>query len=171
LQRKAGMELITYVRVRILTQLAEFARQSHNLALEMRRQSGVNDSILHEWADGIEITGLRAQHRYYTLNYILDRREAKINGSKCNCDSLLQMAAVTRSLGQQIVNYRQLHYRYPLQSIAAKRWDHTAYHFGYLYTVSYLHAWLREEEEAKHNRYGPFYKNIYNVGRIVGLIK
>jgi hypothetical protein len=158
------------VRSTIIPQLAAFAQQTHKISLEMKRQSTLMDTVQMELIDGIEITGLRAQHRYYTLNYILAKREAQLNKVKCSCDSILQMAALTRNMAQEIVNRRQQHYRYPLQLIAGKRWDHTSYHFGYLYTVSRLHYWHREEDEAKRNKYSPLFQNIMNMWRIAGII-
>jgi hypothetical protein len=130
-----------------------------------------SDSISGEWKDGIEITGLRAEHRYYTLQYILDRREAALRKVHFNGDSLLKKAIDVRMQAQQIVDRRQAHYRFPLSLIAAKRWDHTSYHFGYLYLASTLHLWHREEEEARRNKYDPFFMNVWNLWRIAGIIK
>ena len=130
-----------------------------------------NDSIAAEWKDGIEITGLRALHRYYTLQYILDRREASLVKTHFEGDSLILKATQIRAQAQQIVARRQHSYRFPVSLIAAKRWDHTAYHFGYLYLASNLHLWYREEEEARKSKYSPFFMNVWNVGRIAGFIK
>jgi len=91
--------------------------------------------------------------------------------TKFNGDALIQQAVDVRVQAQQIVDRRQQHYRYPLSLIAAKRWDHTAYHFGYLYLASNLYLWHREEEEARRNKYSPFFMNVWNVGRIAGIIK
>ena len=168
LQRKAGEDVIAKVRQQILPQLKAFADKSQAIANNMQT---TNDSIAAEWKDGIEITGLRALHRYYIVQYILSKREASLHKSHFNGDSLLQQAIQTRAQAQQIINRRQQHYRYPLSLIAAKRWDHTAYHFGYLYLASNLHLWHREEEQARKNKYSPFFMNVWNVGRIAGVIK
>ena len=32
------------------------------------------------------------------------------------------------------------------------------------------HFWRREELQAKKSRFGPFYNNIYNVARILGVV-
>jgi hypothetical protein len=167
LERKASDSVISIVRQKILPQLKEFSDQSQAIVKNLSS----TDSISDEWKDGIEITGLRARHRYYTLQYILNRREAAIHKTHFDGNSLLKLAIATRSEAQEIVNRRQLHYRYPLASIATKRWDHTAYHFGYLYLASNLHLWHREEEEARRNKYSPFFMNVWNVGRIAGFIK
>ena len=66
--------------------------------------------------------------------------------------------------------HREANYRYPVELIARKRWDHTSYHTGYLYTVSNLYFWQREEQEAKRNKYSPFFMGIWNMFRIAGLI-
>jgi hypothetical protein len=193
LERKAPDSIINIVRQTILPQLSNFGKASYHIAMEFLSHTEINkhrlntigqdttktdeawnemkDSISQEWMDGIAITGLRAQHRYYTLRYILDRREAALHHHHFEGDSLLKRATAIRAEAQQIVNRRQLHYRYPLASIAAQRWDHTAYHFGYLYLASDLHLWHREEEEARKNKYSPFFMNVWNVGRIAGFIK
>lgn len=168
LEGKAPEDVITKVRKTILPQLKEFADKSLGIAGEMKQWP---DSISTEWADGVEITGLRALHRYYTLQYILDRRDAAINKTTFKGDSLLDAAATVRMEAQQIVNRRQPHYRYPLSLIAAERWDHTSYHFGYLYQAGRLHFWHREEEQARKNNYNAFFMNVWNLWRIAGIIK
>ena len=168
LEGKASDSIISQVRQQVLPKLKAFADKSVAIAYDMKP---ITDSISAEWADGIEITGLRALHRYYILQYILDHREAAINKLKFNGDSLLVKAAEIRTQAQEIVNRRQLNYRYPISSIASKRWDHTAYHFGYLYLASDLHFCQREEKQARRNNYNPFFMNVWNIWRIAGIIK
>ncbi len=168
LESKASDSIIAKVRSQILPELKAFSDKSAAIAELMQSK---NDSISTEWIDGIEITGLRALHRYYTLEYILNRRQAAIKHEKFAGDSLLAKAAEVRAQAQQIVNRRQQHYRYPISLIAASRWDHTAYHFGYLYQASNLHFWLREEEQARKNNYSAWFMNVWNIWRIAGIIK
>ena len=168
LQRKANDSIIQLLRNETLPQLKRFAEK---VELETSAFTPTTDSIATEWLDGLQVTGLRALHRYYTLQYILSRREASLHHTKFTGNQLLQNAAEVRAKAQQIVNRRQQHYRYPVASIAARRYDHTAYHFGYLYNAGNLHFWLREEEEARRNNYSPFFMNVMNVGRIAGFIK
>jgi hypothetical protein len=168
LARKANDSIVTLVRNKILPQLQAFADKSATIAADMLPD---NDSIASEWRDGIEITGLRARHRYFTLQYTLSKREAAIKHQKFAGDSLLLKAAEVRAQAQQIINRRQQHYRFPLSLIAAKRWDHTSYHFGYLYLASNLHFWQREEEQARKNKYSAWFMNVWNIGRIAGIIK
>lgn len=170
LERKAGPELIAKVRSTIIPQLKGFADRSEGIVVSMN--SATTDSVSNEWRDGIEITGLRALHRYYTLQYLLNRREAALYKTKfTDSEGMLAKAKTIRVRAQKIVEQRQMHYRYPVSLIAAKRWDHTAYHFGYLWLASNLHLWQREEEEARRNKYSPFFMNVWNVGRIAGIIK
>jgi hypothetical protein len=169
LERKANDSIITAVRSTILPMLKGFSDKSLEVVKTMRP---AKDSLTEELADGIEITALRAKHRYYTLQYILDRRNTKLHHlKKTKGESLLQQAAATRALAMAIVNRRQQHYRYPLELIATKRYDHTAYHFGYLWLASNLHLWHREEEEARRNKYSPWFMNVWNPWRIAGIIK
>lgn len=168
LQNKADENLIAQLRQQVLPGLKNFAHKTATVVTDM---IPAKDSVSAEWIDGIEITGLRAMHRYYLLQYMLGRRDAAIKKQHTNCDSLLQKAIEVRSIAQQIVNRRQQHYRYPLTFIASKHWEHTAYHFGYLFMASNLHFWLREEEQARRNNYHPFFMNVWNIWRIAGIIK
>jgi hypothetical protein len=167
LQRKANDSVITAVRTSIVPMLKEFSDKSMEVVKALRPAT---DSIAEELADGIEITALRSLHRYYTLQYILDRRAAKLHHQPLD-ESLMPRAVNTRATAQAIVDRRQLHYRYPLELIATKRYDHTAYHFGYLWLASNLHLWHREEQQARKNRYSPWFMNVWNAGRIAGFIK
>ena len=168
LERKASQVQLDSVKTYAIGPLERFAGQTMDLLHE--RRSIAKDSIQQELHDGIQITALRALHRSYILKYIVCRREAALNKQKCNCDSLLNNAVALRGEAQQIVNERQKSYRYPLSNIAGKHWSHTAYYFGYLYTVSDLHYWLREEEEARRNKYNATFINIMNMWRIAGII-
>ena len=47
----------------------------------------------------------------------------------------------------------------------------TVYDFGYLYTVSDLHFWEREELQAKNNKWKFWYQNIWDVLKIIGVKK
>lgn len=172
LQRKADTAVIERVNTEAVTSLNKFA-------LQLLRASGAEflantpphfDTIFSEFENGITITALRAFHRSLVLQYIMCRRESKIKHEKCNCESHLDKAIGYRELAQKIVTQREKNYRYPLSSIADKRWDHTSYHFGYLYPVSNLHFWKREEEQARKNKYSPLFMNIWNMWRIAGII-
>ena len=175
LQRKADSLLIKQTLQNGVSPLMRFGMHTWNSLDSM----GLNydplknesqDSVLNEMCDGIAITGFRAMHRAYILQYILCQREAKMKKEKCSCDESINAAVSVRMKAQNIVNRRELNYRYPVELIARKRWDHTSYHTGYLYTVSNLHFWKREEEQARKNKYSPFFMGIWNMFRIAGII-
>lgn len=166
LQRKADTATLYSIKREIIPELENFSARLFSFALSLNGR----DSVAQEFADGIATTALRAEHRQYILRYILCKRESKLLNAPCNCDSILQKATKIRNDAQVIVNERQQNYRYPISSIAEKRWDHTSYHFGYLYPASHLHFWKREEEEARKNKYSPLFMNIWNMWRIAGII-
>jgi hypothetical protein len=136
----------------------------------MKTENAVlNSSIIQEWIDGLQVTGYRAQHRYHTLSYLLNRRAADINKEKFNNGSQLDEAQNIRNKAQQIVLQRELRYRYSAELLGRKRYSHTAYHYGYLFPVSNLHFWNREEQQALRNKWNFGFMSIWDVFRIVGL--
>jgi hypothetical protein len=137
----------------------------------MRINATDKDVVSNELIDGLEITAYRGFHRAAILRYLIALNTAKNKSTKTRAQHHLADAGSIRQRAQEIVTAREAQYRYPTDRIARKRWDHTAYHFGYLYPASQLHFWNREEQQAKRNRYSAFFMNIWNVGRIVGLIK
>jgi len=169
LENKAGDSVITLLRKETIPRLRRFAENA--LQTEARFNKRGPDSISAEWTDGLAITGLRAMHRYYTLQYILARREASLHHRRFEGDTLLQQAASIRRQAQEIVTRRQQHYRYPVSSVATNHKTHTSYHYGYLYMASNLHFWEREEEQALRNNYHPFFMNVWDIWRIAGIIK
>ncbi len=171
LQRKADTAITERVRREAIAPLTNFAQLTRKAShLYEDNPTHITDSILGEFENGIQITGMRAFHRASVLQYILCRREAKIKHEKCDCDSYLKNAVMIRNGAHEAVSQREKYYRYPVELIARKRWDHTSYHTGYLYTVSNLYFWHREEEEARRNKYSPFFMGIWNMFRIAGII-
>ncbi len=125
--------------------------------------------IEQEIFDGVEITHLRAWHKYTTLSYLVAFRRDAIKKQKGELDFILEDSRIIRSKALEIVKSRETKYRYDLKLLSSKHDDHTCYHFGYLYPVHDLHFWEREELQAKNNQYNFWYKNIWDVGRTVGL--
>jgi len=131
LERKAGESLITKIRQTVLPQLKDFADKELVIAAYMKP---VPDSISAEWQDGIAITGLRAMHRYYTLQYILNRREAALQKALFNGDSLLAKAVGAYRLslwlfipGQQplpVASGRRRSAQKQIQSVFYERLEH-----------------------------------------------
>jgi hypothetical protein len=129
------------------------------------------ERILEELVDGVKITALRAKHRYHTLDYLLSKRQAKLSKEKDqSLNAKLEAAEKIREEALIIVRNREANYRYDLKYLTTKRKGNTAYRFGYLYPVHDLHFWKREEKQYRGNHFSPFYKSIWNVWRIMGVI-
>ncbi len=170
IRNKASKEVLDSIRKEAVEPLLEFYERTKVLV----RDFGTKDSLLQELKDGIEITGLRALHRANTLQYLLGMRQLKLNGvGKKKADEslvhFLEEAKNTRLKALEIVKRRELFYRYPVESLAHAHESFTAYEFGYLYPVSNLNFWNREELQAKNNKWSPFYKNIFDLLRIIGI--
>lgn len=181
IRKKADQTIVDQVRKEGVVLLNNYAKASLS-KLKMHRTDidnylgSTNDTLkqalLGELHAGLKITAMRAQHRALTLDFLLNKREAKLNGTPKN-DSIykLTLATTLREEGLQLVaKVEQEHYRYPIELIARKRKGQTAYHFGYLYLASYLHFWEREEYQVKKDKYGPFYRLVWNIPRIIGII-
>ena len=66
---------------------------------------------------------------------------------------------------QGLVDQQEAVYRYPVELIARPFNGHTYCDFGYLDPVHDLHFWRRELAQLRNDRWGPFYKNIWNIPR------
>ncbi|CAN5401197.1 hypothetical protein BH09BAC1_BH09BAC1_02880 [soil metagenome] len=143
----------------------------YGAAIEAVKDSALR-TLLNELVLALDVTGLRAQHRATTIEGLLRKREAELNGTspKKAAAPLLLEAQTIRLKGVEMVQQMEGHYRYPVWLLARPHWSHTVYYFGYLYTTSNLHFWLREEKQISNDRYGPFYRNIWNILRTVGAI-
>jgi len=166
IRNKASLAELDTVRILYLDKLAAYILAAEKIPFTGNRLSPEEN----EFRDGIAITILRARHRYYTLRYLTEFRAGKIRGQKPEIRQWLDSAALVRKEAVKIVRDREAHYRYPFDWIVAKRPDHTCYHFGYLYTVHDLHFWEREELQARKNKYHFWYRNIWNIWRVMGII-
>ena len=100
------------------------------------------------------------------------KRLAKLNGKDKRGD--LQLYAKAKKVREEAliyVNLQELMYRYNVQDIARPMRGATAYDFGYLFTVSNLQMWQREEEQYLNDNYSPFYYSVWNIAKIMGLQK
>lgn len=163
-------EVVTQLQQNTLPLLKNFAATTLQLCENMKQISAEKKQhVLNEWIDGLEITGYRAMHRYYTLSHLLERRMAQLKNEKYNSTNLIGEAKKIRDNAQTIVNRREPNYRYPVESLGRKKYSHTAYQYGYLYPVSNLHFWNREEQQALQNKWHFRFMNIWDVFKIVGL--
>jgi hypothetical protein len=131
-----------------------------------------DDDLLKELVDALDITFLRAKHRAATLRYLARHRLAQLASDKtAEKEALksLEEASAIRIQASEIVRRREAGYRYPVKELTTKYPEKTAYHFGYLYTVHHLHYWLRDEEQARQNKWHPLFMNIWPMLRIIGV--
>ncbi len=142
---------------------------SHLHSLELN--NGERNTLLEELVRGLEVTSLRATHRALTLKALLaKKRERGTNGSGIGeSDNLLAQARFVRQQGQLLVNRQEQLYRYGVNSLARPIQSRTAYSFGYLYPVSRLYFWEREEEQVRHERFDALFMNLWDMGRTLGL--
>ena len=171
IRNKASQAVLNDIVQLHLPRIDSFANKALRNVYAMRFATKNTSLIEAELIDGLEVTAIRAFHRANILRYLIAKREAKLQHKKFNGEVYLEHAKNIRTHGLHLINKRENNYRYPLHSIARKRWDHTAYHFGYLYPASNLHFWNREEQQAKRNQYRPLFMNIWSIARIIGLIK
>jgi hypothetical protein len=121
-----------------------------------------------ELSRSLEVTALRARHRSLTLRALMAKRAERPAGIG-NPEELLAAAAAIRGRALGLVRRQEEIYRYPVTLIARKRQSLTAYPFGYLYPVSDLIFWQREEEQVRQERFDPFFMNIWDFQRTIGL--
>lgn len=129
----------------------------------------VRDKLRRELLNALEITALRAKHRHFTLLAAAYRNYNLKDSSKFYVDSLLKKAEQTRLQAMQIVRSMEREYRYPVALIARRMHGHTAYDFGYLYPVSDLFFWQREEKQVARTRFDAFYMNLWDFWDTLGL--
>lgn len=160
IRNKANKNELIFIESKYIQPLKQFGERTLFTAKPLNQ-------VESEIIDGLNISILRAKHKHYTLKYLVEKRRKK--ATKEELKSLLQEAENIRSAALKIVKNREVNYRYPLQDIAHKNKNSTCYNFGYLYTVHQLHFWEREEKQALKNKYNFLFKNIWSVGKTIGL--
>ncbi|KAA0892318.1 hypothetical protein ET418_07965 [Oryzomonas rubra] len=124
--------------------------------------------VARELNIGLRVTALRARHRALTLRALVAKRPEE--GEAPNrSEALLARAAMVRGEALTLVARQEQGYRYPLERIARRTTNLTAYSFGYLYPVSRLFYWEREEEQVRHRRFDAFFMNLWDFRRTLGL--
>jgi hypothetical protein len=167
--RKANLNELDSLK-RIINELENLKSTFSEMTKTIEQESSDSEG----WSEiqaGINITYYRVMHRIEILEAIRKRRLSKINNTKTDeVEHHLQKAREIRGMALRLVkNVEQNIYRYDINQIGRKRKGHTAYHFGYLYPVSNLHFWEREERQIQKNRWGFLHRNIWNIPRIIGL--
>jgi hypothetical protein len=128
-------------------------------------------AIARELYNGLAVTALRARHRALTLEalLLLKRGPARNPAARHAGLKLLADAAAVRRQALTLVADQERHYRYSPDLIARRRTSMTAYQFGYLYPVSNLFFWEREEAQIRAGRFDPFFMNLWDFQRVLGL--
>jgi hypothetical protein len=133
-----------------------------------RRHIREEDILLEELTGGIEMTALRASHRALTIRALIAKRKITADDGELTGKFLAEAASV-RKRALRLVRSQETIYRYPVGLIARGRTSFTSYHFGYLYPVSNLFFWYREEQQVKNERFDGLYMNIWDFGRILSV--
>lgn len=124
--------------------------------------------MTRELSCGLRVTALRARHRALTIRALVAKRAEKNETPGC-AEEFLSRAAAVRMEAQALVVRQERGYRYPMDRIARRNANLTAYTFGYLYPASRLFFWEREEEQVRHERFDAFFMNLWNFRRTIGL--
>jgi len=122
-----------------------------------------------ELTRGLMVTALRARHRALTIRALLVKRGEHAGQVSPSSEPLLEKARQVRQEAMRLVVCQEGIYRYPVERIARRHTSLTAYPFGYLYPVSKLYFWEREEEQVRHERFDALFMNLWDVRRTLGL--
>lgn len=175
--RKAPQDTIDWWKNNVIPLLQEFTGKYDVLLEKMEQDFQFNQHQAHLFNEikiALQVTNLRAKHKIETIQFLLNKRQQKFDKSISDTLVLshLKRAQEIRQEGILLVKQQEKNYRYPINWIAEKieGGGSTSYDFGYLYTVSNLHFWEREEQQILKNKYSPFFMNIWDVSRILGLV-
>ncbi len=149
-------------------QLTAQLRQRIRLLQQQHRLTGDRAGLADELVTALQVTSLRAQHRSLTLRALIAKRRSSCGGLAA-CQHYLSRAQLVRAQAQVLVTRQEQRYRYPINLLARRRSSLTAYPFGYLYPASRLFFWEREEQQVQQGRFDPFFMNLWDVWRTLGL--
>ncbi len=125
--------------------------------------------LARELTRGLMVTALRARHRAVTIRALLARRGERAGHHPGAPERLLEKARLIRREAMHLVVRQEGMYRYPVELIARRHGSMTAYPFGYLYPVSNLYFWEREEEQVRRGRFDALFMNLWDMRRTLGL--
>jgi hypothetical protein len=127
--------------------------------------------LLRELGTGLRVGALRARHRALTLRALTAGRHGCgfFLSSGPQTEPLLARAREVRLAARALVRSQEARYRYPFPLLAGRRESRTAYRFGYLYPVTELFFWEREEQQVRQGRFDPFFMRLWEPWRVLGL--
>ncbi len=161
MKEKAAELMEFYVRLSGITDEIERLSPPDNIFMK--------DTLRYEIINAMRVTALRAKHRHYTLLAGAYRNIHLKDSSEYYFKCQLALAKETRLEAEEIVRKQEMNYRYPISLIARNTDTHTSYSFGYLYPVSDLYFWQREEKQAEWSRFDAFFMNLWNFTKTLGL--
>ncbi|MFK7796624.1 MAG: hypothetical protein AB8E82_04160 [Aureispira sp.] len=177
IRKKAPLAYLDELQQTVIQPLAQFAQQSQHVLQQFKNETYIltpeRQAILNELQTALTITQLRGQHRVHTLTALQQRRANQIHKQdQQDWQQELANASLVRLQAQQLVTAQEKQYRYPVNQIGRplENGGSTAYDYGYLYPVSQLHFWQREEQQILQDKYGPFFMSIWDVPRILGIV-
>ncbi|MCC6582382.1 MAG: hypothetical protein IT271_01640 [Chitinophagales bacterium] len=169
IMNKATKEELDFIQKKYVIVLDSFV-QAYN-TLKASYKFSPKNKLENELLLSLDVTALRADHRKNTLSYLLAYRLSKINKTNNPVQQFLDAAKTVRENALTLVKQQEQNYHYPVSSLATEKKSKTVYNFGYLYPVSNLHFWEREELQAKNNKWKFYYQNIWDVLKIIGVKK
>lgn len=164
IRNKAKYEEVKQIEQKYINVLDKYISEQNALKIPK-----TENALIQEILDGIQITKIRAQHRNNLLKYITQFRLNKIKEKNLPIKIYLDSAKIFRLTALEIVQSREQQYRYSVADLSYPRNSKTAYEFGYLHPTHNLHFWEREELQAQKNKYKFWYRNIWDVLKIIGL--
>lgn len=177
IRKKASLADLEELKNTIIQQLTAFSQQSEKILEQFSKKqyhlTPERQVVLKELQAALTVTQLRSQHKIHTLNALQQRRANELNKKKSyDWEKEITKACLVRLQAQQLVEAQEKHYRYPISQIGRtlENGGSTAYAYGYLYPVSNLHFWQREEQQILQDKYGAFFMSIWDVPRILGLV-
>lgn len=177
IRKKASLAYLEDLKQNIIQPLHSFSEESKNLleqfAQEQYQLTPERQQLLTELQAALTVTQLRSQHKVHTLHALQQKRASQLDKKHpYDWEQELIEASVVRLKAQQLVEAQEQQYRYDLDRIGRPLEDggSTAYAYGYLYPVSNLHFWQREEQQILQDKYGPFFMSIWDVPRILGIV-
>lgn len=151
-----------------MAQLTRRLQQRTQHLHQQRRLTHDTAALAEELTTALQVTALRAQHRSLTLQALIAKRRSSYGGLTA-CNRSLKQAQQIRLQALALVTQQEQRYRYPTSLLARTRSSLTAYPFGYLYPSSRLFFWEREEQQVQQERFDPFFMNLWDVWRTLGL--
>ncbi len=153
-----------------MEQIANALATRNQLIAKRRPSMAITLPLAEELTTGLQVSALRARHRAITIKALLAKKQEQNQSvSRPDATALLLQAQEIRAEALRHVRQQEMRYRYPHGLLARQRPSLTAYPFGYLYPVTNLFFWEREEEQVRQGRFDALFMNLWDMRRTLGL--